>query len=249
MLPITSLTKAVIRNIKLIVLDVDGVLVPRGTKIKQFGNKTIFETKKIGGREIEMIKKLKEKGFFININSGRGLYMLEEMFREILPFVSLTYENGSATWFKGRVYQHVNSFEHLRKILPKLQAVKNKNIKGFEPKEFIISIHCKKRVKEIEGIAAQERKLYCIWNSEAYDIGVKKIQTKAVGVKAVAKLLHLKKNNILVIGDNYNDREMMKEGGIAVTADKTRVKGDFYVPFKGKVLPAGLLMGQILRVL
>ena len=57
MLPITSLTKEAIKNIKLIVLDVDGVLVPRGTKIKQFGNKTIFETKKIGGREIEMIKK------------------------------------------------------------------------------------------------------------------------------------------------------------------------------------------------
>jgi len=40
--------------------------------------------------------------------------MLQEMFREILPFVSLTYECGSATWYKGKIYQHINSFERVR---------------------------------------------------------------------------------------------------------------------------------------
>src|SRR6185295_9053626 len=89
-------------KIKMIVFDVDGVIVPRGTKIKQVGNTTTLQTKVIAKKQIEQIKKLNKKGFLVNISSGRGLYMMQEMFREVLPFVSLTYENGSATWYKGK---------------------------------------------------------------------------------------------------------------------------------------------------
>lgn len=245
---ITEITKQDIKNIKLIVLDVDGVLVPRGTKIKQEGNVTTLETKRIAEKQIKQIKELNEKGFYININSGRGLYMLQEMFREILPFASLTYENGSATWLKGKIYQHVNSFDYLKNVFPQLQKVKHKNIKGFEPKEFIITIHCHDRIPEIENIMEKERKLYAIWNGEAYDIGVKNTQTKAVGLKDIMKILNLKKENVLVIGDNYNDAEMMSEAGITVTADKTRVKGDFYVELEGKKLPADVMLDQIIKI-
>ncbi|MFQ5531972.1 MAG: HAD hydrolase family protein, partial [Candidatus Nanoarchaeia archaeon] len=78
-----KLSKKALKNIKLIVFDVDGVLVPRGTKIKQKGNVTTLETKVIKKQQIEQIKKLHERGYIININSGRGLYMLEEMFRPV----------------------------------------------------------------------------------------------------------------------------------------------------------------------
>ncbi len=245
---IEFLTKEILKDIRLIVFDVDGVLVPRGTNIKQKGNITTFETKCIAEKQIEQIKKLNERGFLININSGRGLYMLQEMFRKILPFTSLTYENGSATWLDGKIYQHVNSFAYLKEIIFEIQKIKHKNIKGFEPKEFIISVHCTKRVKKIENILARYEKLYCIWNSEAYDIGVKNIQTKAVGLNALAKLLKLNKKDILVIGDNYNDKEMIGAGGISISADKTRVGGDFFVNLDGKTLPADQLMEQILNV-
>ncbi len=245
MMPLNFLTKKELKKIKLVVFDVDGVLVPRGTKIRQVGNKTTFEMKKIGKRQIEQIKKLKNLGFRININSGRSLEFLQNMFREILPFVSLTYENGSATWFKGKIYQHINSFEELKGIYGKLRKVKNKNIKGFEPKEFLISIHCKKRVNEIESIANGYKKLYYIWNSEAYDIGIKKIQTKLTGLRHLIKLLHLKKENVLAIGDNYNDKQMLSGAGISVSADKSRLDADFYIPLKGKFLPADLLMQKI----
>ena len=104
--------------------------------------------------------------------------MLQEMFREVLPFVSLTYENGSATWYKGKIYQHVNSFEYLKDVFPRLKQVIGGSIKGFEPKEFIITIHCVKRVKEIEEIVRKEKNLYTVWNGEAYDIGIKKIKLK-----------------------------------------------------------------------
>ncbi|PIP86479.1 hypothetical protein COV42_01500 [Candidatus Campbellbacteria bacterium CG11_big_fil_rev_8_21_14_0_20_44_21] len=248
MKPITELKKEHIKKIKLIVFDVDGVLVPRGTKIKQIGNTTTLETKLIQNKQLEQVKELNKKGFFINISSGRGLYMLQEMFREVLPFVSLTYENGSATWYKGKIYQHVNSFKYMKGVFPKLKQVVNDNIKGFEPKEFIITIHSFKKVGEIEKLMRGEKNLYAIWNGEAYDIGVKKEQTKAVGLKRVMKILKVKKKNVMAMGDNYNDKELLRESGIAVTADKSRVRGDFYIPLNGKFLPADRLMEQILSI-
>ena len=247
MKPLEKLTKKDLRHIKLIVFDVDGVLVPRGTKIKQVGNKTTLQTKKINERQIEQIKKLNKLGFKIDINSGRGLYMLQEMFRDVLSFVSLTYENGSATWFKGKIYQHVNSFDELKDVFDKLGKIKSKKIKGFEPKEFIITIHCKKRIKKIEEVVNRYKKLYWIWNEEAYDIGIKKIQTKATGLKALIKSLKLHKKNVLAIGDNYNDKELVEEAEISVSADKSRLNGDFYVPLNGKFLPADLLMQKIIK--
>lgn len=175
--------------------------------------------------------------------------MLQEMFREVLPFVSLTYENGSATWYKGKIYQHVNSFEYLKDVFPRLKQVIGGSIKGFEPKEFIITIHCVKRVKEIEEIVRKEKNLYTVWNGEAYDIGIKKDQTKAVGLRRVMKIFKLVKKNVLAMGDNYNDYELLKEAGIAVSADRSRVKGDFYVPLKGRFSPADKLMQKILSLL
>ena len=245
--PITELKKEELKKIKLIVFDVDGVLVSRGTKIKQVGNTTTLQTKKIPEALISQIKELNKKGFHININSGRGLYMLQTMFQDVLEFVSITYENGSATWLNGKVTQHINSFNHLRKVLPKLQKVKNKNIKGFEPKEFIITIHCKQRVKELENILKKERKLYYIWNDEAYDIGIKNIQTKLTGLKKLITHLKLKKSQVMALGDNYNDKELLSGANLKITADKSRLKGDYYVNLKGKTLPAGQLMEQILK--
>lgn len=248
MKPIKELEKEDIRKIKMIVFDVDGVLVPRGTRIKQIGNTTILETKLIERKQIEQVQELNEKGFSINISSGRGLYMLQEMFREVLPFVSLTYENGSATWYKGRIYQHLNSFKYLKDVFPRLKRVANKNIKGFEPKEFIITIHCTKRVKEIEEIVKKEKNLYTVWNGEAYDVGMKKVQTKATGLRKVMKIFRLKKSNVMAMGDNYNDYELLQEAGIAISADRSRVTGDFYVPLKGTFLPADTVMQKILSL-
>jgi len=248
MKPLDQISREDLQKIRMIVFDVDGVLVPRGTKIKQVGQTTTLQTKVIKEKQIAQIKELNEMGFLINISSGRGLYMLQEMFREVLPFVSLTYENGSATWYRGKIYQHVNSFKYLQNVFPKLKqlASNNKNVKGFEPKEFIITIHCLKKIKEIEQIVKKEKGLVTVWNGEAYDVQVKKDQTKAIGLKRIIKIFKLKKENVLAIGDNYNDHELLQESGIPISADKTRVQGKFYIPLKGQFLPADKLMQKIL---
>lgn len=250
MKPLSQMVKKDLEKIKMVVFDVDGVLVPRGTKIKQIGHTTTLNTKVIAKKQIEQIKKLYKKGYLINISSGRGLYMLQEMFREILPFVSLTYECGSATWYKGKIYQHINSFELTKNIFPKLQKVtnKSKNLKGFEPKEFIITIHCKKPDKKIEAIVKKDKNLVTLWNGEAYDVLIKKTQTKALGIKHAMKIFKLKKENIMAIGDNYNDQEMLNESGMPISADKSRVNGSFFIPLEGEFLPADNLMQKILSL-
>jgi HAD superfamily hydrolase (TIGR01484 family) len=250
MKPLDQMNLESIKKIKMVVFDVDGVLVPRGTKIKQVGNTTTLNTKVIAKKQIEQITELNKKGFLINISSGRGLYMLQEMFREILPFVSLTYENGSATWYQGKIYQHINSFQYFHEVYPLLKKVSDKNpdVKGFEPKEFIITIHCNKKVKKIEDIVKNNPKLTTVWNGEAYDILIKGEQTKALGIKNIAKIFKLKKENIMAIGDNYNDQEMLNESGMPISADKSRVNGIFYIPLEGKFLPADNLMQKILEL-
>jgi len=251
MKPLKEMSKKELSQIKMIVFDVDGVLVPRGTKIKQVGNTTTLETKVIHKKQTEQIKKLNRKGFLINISSGRGLYMLQEMFRDILPFVSLTYECGSATWYKGKIYQHINSFERIKNIFSKLKkvSIKNRNVKGFEPKEFIITIHCLKPDKKIEAVIKKDKNLITLWNGEAYDVLIKKNQTKALGLKHAMKIFKLKKKNVMAIGDNYNDQELLEESGMPISADKSRVKGKFFVPLKGRFLPADELMQKILALL
>ncbi|MCF7859635.1 MAG: Cof-type HAD-IIB family hydrolase [Candidatus Cloacimonetes bacterium] len=245
---IHELSKTELNNIKLIIFDVDGVLVPRGTNIKQEGCITTLETKYVLTKQIDQISRLSELGYLINISSGRGLYMLQEVFRDILDFISITYENGSGTWYKGKIYQHFNSYDHLKDLFPILKKIKHPNIKGWEPKEFIITIHCKDRVPEIEEALSDKKDLYILWNGEAYDIGVKDLQTKGHGVLEIMKLFNLRKENIMAIGDNYNDKELLEQAGIKITADKTRLPGDFCVQIGGECLPAEALMEQIIKV-
>jgi hydroxymethylpyrimidine pyrophosphatase-like HAD family hydrolase len=246
---INYLTLKDLDPIRLIVFDVDGVLVRRGTKIKSTKDFLELGIKHVDSKQIEQIQTLYKKGFLININSGRGLYMLQLMFRAVLPYVSLTYENGSATWIYGKIVQHVNSYEALDPVIISLLSVKDERIKGWEPKEFITTIHCTERVPKIEKIVSTFSNLYIIWNGEAYDIGMKIDQTKAVGLINLELIMGLEAKNILVIGDNYNDIPMMSVGGVAVTADKDRVKGDFWVPIDDERLPADILMSKIIDLM
>lgn len=236
-----------LKKIKFIILDIDGVSVPRGTRIKQISNNLYMRVSKVPRSEIRKIKKLHKKGYLIGINSGRGLYLLEDMFRPVLNDLVITYENGSATWYKGKVHQHVNSFKKLEPLREKLEKIQSKDIKGFEPKEFIITIHCKKRVKAIEKTVNRYKGIYWIWNDEAYDIGIKDKQTKAKGLESVMKLLKLKKSQILFVGDNYNDVSIGKKVGFVVSADKSRLKGDLYVDMHKRKFPAEQVMDIFLN--
>ena len=92
---------------------------------------------------------------------------------------SLQGENGVFTLIKGQVIQHdrltYEELEDLRKIRGEIEKVaeNNKNIRGFEPKQFLISVHCwseEPLIAEIVKKIDVENKFYIKWNSEAYDI-------------------------------------------------------------------------------
>lgn len=240
-------TKEQLSKIKFIILDIDGVSVPRGTKIREVSHSLKMKVREIPRREIDQIKELSKKGYYIGVNSGRGLYMLQDMFHDVLPSLIITYENGSATWHRGKIYQHANGFKKLHPIICDLRKIKHPDIKGFEPKEFIITIHCEKRIKKIENIVSKHKGVYWIWNDEAYDIGIEGKQTKSRGLREVMKIFGFNKENILFVGDNYNDISLQKEVGIVVSADKSRLKGDFYVDMNRKKFPAEQVMDWFLE--
>jgi len=102
--------------------------------------------------------------------------------------------------------------------------------------------------REIEKIVKKYTKLVTLWNGEAYDVQLKKDQTKAVGLRHVMEIFNLKKEDVMAIGDNYNDQELLEESGMPISADKTRVKGKFYVPLQGEFLPADILMQKVLEL-
>ena len=65
----------------------------------------------------------------------------------------------------------------------------------------------------------------------------------------MTKIYGLTKENVMAIGDNYNDKELLENAGLKVTADKSRLQGDFYVellPADGR-LPADVMMEHILK--
>lgn len=249
MKPISEMTKKDIKEIESIVFDVDGVLVPRGTKIRQNDNETWYTTKKIPLQLYNDIKVLALMGYDIIIASGRGLYMLQDMFRSSLPFMTIIYENGSASWFNGMIEVFApDAFEALHPLRMKLEKIKSKNIKGFEPKEFIITLHCTDRVPEVEALVKKFPDIYCLWNGEAYDFGVKHYQNKGEAINRVIEGLGVEKKGVLAIGDNYNDKELLDCAKVKVTADKTRLKGNFYVELEGKELPGQVLAKKLIEL-
>ena len=109
-------------------------------------------------------------------------------------------------------------------------------------------MHYEKKDENVEKLIETTGNLVTVWNGEAYDILVKGEQTKAVGLKQVIQTFNLSKENVMAIGDNYNDQELLEESGLPISADKTRVNGKFYVPLEGEFLPADSLMQKILEL-
>ena len=139
------------------------------------------------------------------------------------------------------------SFKILQKLYNKLKNVKHKYLKGWELKENIYTIHCINRIPEIEKIATTEE-TYCLWNGEAYDIGIKNYQNKGEGLKAWSLLNGYNKSEILAIGDNYNDIELLNNAGLKISADKTRLQGDFYIELNYFNLPGLILSKKLLEL-
>lgn len=240
MKPISALGSTSLSNIKLISFDSDGVMVEKGTEILERSGVLTVKTKKISQDLLKKLNKLK-KYFHINISSGRSLLYLKEMFGLLLwEKASLQGENGVFTLIDGQVIQHSSltfeELEDLRKIQGEIEEVaeNSKNIRGFEPKQFLISVHCFKEEPAIVEIVKKldvRGEFYIKWNSEAYDIFPRRF-SKGSGLKQLAQYLGIDVSQILVVGNDPNDQEAVQGSSLSVTTSPDTLTADYYTEGK-----------------
>lgn len=242
MKPLTELKKEDIRDLRLILLDVDGVTIELGTKIHQeeTSSEAILNirTHLLSDSMRDKILLLK-KHYFIAISSGRSSMYLTQVFSELLwDNVALQSEIGIFTLIKGELIQHQKfdekTLQKMRNILVDLQKLrknKREDISGFEPKQFLITLHAYKELPEVYKIMKKndpEEEFYCLWNGEAFDIAPKTL-TKGTGLKWLVNHLGYEISQTMAIGNGPNDQEMVDTAGIGVTTNREAIKtADFY---------------------
>ncbi len=239
----------------LIVFDVDGVIVPRGTKIVEDKTRVTIDLKFPPKKFISLAKELLN---FANIaiSSGRSMLTLKTMFSELVGeekngnIFILQAENGgriSAGADEISAGHDLDKLRALSILRAELRKINDKKILGFEPKESILTIHCSERVSAIENLV-KKYPHYIIWNGEAYDIGDPNI-TKGTGLLRIKKeLAKTAKKDIfaIAIGDRQNDIDLLEKADISVSADKNVLKNCHYYVQEGNDLPGIILAEKLL---
>lgn len=236
MKPISDLTSEDISNIKLVCFDCDGVTVIKGTEIEETEDSLSVKTHTLSEEMLQKLLVLKQY-FHINFSSGRSLLYLDRMYGKVLwDHSSLQGENGIFTLINGRVVQNeffsakdLNLINSMKTEIRELSKT-DKRIRGFEPKQFLITVHCWEEVQEIVAIVKKYDKkdrYYCWWNGEAYDISLKCLN-KGTGLKHLCDYLKIDIKDTIAIGNGPNDKDMTDAAGIGVTTDPKWLKSDFY---------------------
>jgi len=236
MLPLDDLSEENIQKIKLICFDCDGVTVEKGTEIEETESALMVKTHTLSDEMLVKLLELK-KFFHINFSSGRSLLYLDRMYGKVLwDHASLQGENGTFTLIDGRVIQHeffsIKDLNLINKMKTEIRDLSKteKKIRGFEPKQFLITVHCWEEVPEIEAIVKRndtENRYYCWWNGEAYDISLKTLN-KGAGLKHLCDCLKINLKDTIAIGNGPNDKDMVDAAGIGITTDPKWLKADFY---------------------
>jgi len=238
--PLQLLTYEDIKDLKLVVFDVDGVTIKKGTQIEEIktADKTKFtiSTNNLTPEMKDALFKLKQK-YFVAICSGRSSLYLTDVFNDLLwDNFYLISEIGIFTLIDGELKQN-KKFE--RKYLEKMKLIKNDLSKlvgdkpemaDFELKQFLITLHASYEIPEVYEIMKKndpEKEFYCLWNGEAFDIAPK-ILDKGESIKFLAKELGIGIYQTMASGNGPNDKSMLDAAGIGITTDKKSVEADYY---------------------
>ncbi|TSC55912.1 MAG: HAD-superfamily hydrolase, subfamily IIB [Parcubacteria group bacterium Greene0714_21] len=235
-----------LRSLKLLVLDSDGVSVPRGTEITEQESETLYEahikTFRITDEFAKLLNQLKKK-ILVCISSGRNLVYLQSMYEKILGGGTiLQAENGNLSLIDGTIAQH---FFYDEKYFQTLSAMKQDilklPIKGIEPKQFILSCHASSELKEVYEIVKlrdKNNELKVLWNGEAFDIQKKEV-SKGAGLERLMEHLNITREQTIAMGDRVNDKELLKTAGIGVSADKEALPAEYWT--EGEGMPGEIL--------
>ncbi|WKZ25859.1 MAG: HAD hydrolase family protein [bacterium] len=254
MKPISELTEDDVKNIKVVCFDVDGVTIKKGTEISEKGTELKVKTSPLEDKILQKIIKLK-KYFHITVNSGRSTMYLTKVFQEMLwGNASVIGEIGIFTVKDGELKQTDiftdYELETLRKITVDLQKLANENDKarGFEPKQFLITLHCFEAIPAVDEVVKKhdiKNEFYCWWNGEAYDIAPYRFN-KGVGLKKLCEQLGIDISQTIAVGNGINDKDMTDVAGIGVTTDKEHLESDYFID--GEHLGGEYLMDKLLEL-
>ncbi|MDE1868620.1 MAG: HAD family phosphatase [Candidatus Micrarchaeota archaeon] len=227
--PLTEITDEQILRTKLVVFDVDGVIIPKGTNLKENGDGTVFhmETHKLSEKFVKNITELK-RHVKISFSSGRNLLYLRSLTKDVYDkSVILQSENAAIIFINGEISTpqfpdgYFEAANRLRNLV--LANANELGLRGFEPKIYNLAVHMDEnyRINDLVKEADPEGHLYCIWTGEAFDVGLKGV-TKGAGLEKIAETLNLERNEIITTGNALNDKEML-ESGVGVTMEPDRV--------------------------
>jgi len=241
-----------LKRIKLVVFDSDGVSIPRGTAISERVTPESIEmnikTHMITLELTSLLKRLRER-FIVCVSSGRSLLYLQTMYGPIIgKNTILQAENGNVSLIDGMIVQHEKYDEQYFETLSHIRSdVRKLDIKGVEPKQFILSVHADKEIKKVYEIVErhdEREELRVMWNGEAFDIQRKNV-SKATGLVAIRKHLGLEKEEVMAMGDRVNDIEMLNEAGIGVSADKNGAPAEYWT--EGEGMPGQILAEYLVQ--
>ncbi len=257
MKPLSELTREEIAPLKLLCFDCDGVTVPEGSKITESKGRLVVETKLIEDRLVQKLNKLKEK-YWLVFSSGRSLLYLSRMFEPVLDErVILQAEVGLFTLLNGEVVQLDPLSEEQLELLGKIrkriraEAKTNSDILGFEPKQFLVTVHCKKELPIIPEIVREEtggEDVYCLWSGEAYDINFAHLN-KGKGLEKLCEKLGIAQSETLAIGNDSNDREMVEWAGVGITSNPESMSAANYYTLSKQELGGEELVDKLLELL
>lgn len=244
-----DIPEGILRQIKLVVFDSDGVTIPRGTEIAEHVEHGSVEKLEIDMKTFvitddfaTLLDQLRTK-LTVAISSGRALLYLQTMFAPIVgKNTILQAENGNISLIEGEVVQHFDYDEAYFETLSQIREdVEELPIKGIEPKQFILSIHSDSEIKAVYDIVKKHdrrHELKVMWNGEAFDV-MRRDVSKAAGLQKLLDRLGMKREQMIAIGDRVNDKEMIQLAGVGISADHEKLPADYWTVGDG--LPGELL--------
>lgn len=219
-----------IAKIKLVCFDSDGVTKRRGTEFGEEGGRRVMKTYGPSLSMREKLEKLSQK-YAVCITSGRSMSYLRSVYGEKWILQS---EIGMFTYRLGKIKENTKLTDYEEEALTNIYIdlrglLSNPVVKGFEPKERIVTLHCQEEVPEVRKMVAAndpKQELDCWWNGEAYDILPKRVD-KGFGIKVLLEDLGLNWAEVMTVGNGINDEEMTARVGLSVTTDKQHLNAEF----------------------
>ena len=227
--------EGILGRVEMVVLDSDGVCIPRGTTIEETEDGGLYtlhlQTHLLSP---QMTMKIRELSQFIKvmISSGRSLLYLQMMYRGILGDATLMAENGSVAMTPdGKLHALVDlppTYHHrIGKIRWEIGRLPGTTV---EPKMYILTIHSPEEYPEVYDIVRSydsEGDFQIMWNGEAFDIQLAGV-SKGTGIETFSLMHGIPTDNIIAIGDRVNDRALLDAVGIPVSADIEELEAPYW---------------------